>query len=79
MAVFFQENLATVVVSAILVGFIALTIWIIVKDRRSGILWGCGVSCVKCPFSSSCTDKYFDTGAAEAAKDRVDESGQDLP
>jgi hypothetical protein len=54
MIAFITENLATIIISAVL---LALVLWIsagLIKKRRSGKADGCGCGCGSCPSSSVC-------------------------
>jgi hypothetical protein len=48
---FLQQNLATIVISLILLGIVALIVRKTVKDSCSGSLWNCRCSCSECPYT----------------------------
>lgn len=50
------ENLATVILSAVLVAIVTLIILHLVKNRRRGKS-SCGCSCGSCPMNGSCHQK----------------------
>ncbi|MEA4884546.1 MAG: FeoB-associated Cys-rich membrane protein [Clostridia bacterium] len=54
MLMFLQYNLATILIAALLVCVVALVIWKIVKDKRSGASCNCGCGCKECPSASIC-------------------------
>ncbi|HHU30810.1 MAG: FeoB-associated Cys-rich membrane protein [Bacillota bacterium] len=51
MLTFLQQNLATIVISLILLGIVALIVRKTVKDSCSGSLWNCRCSCSECPYT----------------------------
>lgn len=51
-----MENLATIIVCAILLAVAILIVTHIVKDKKKGKT-SCGCNCVGCPMSSSCHHK----------------------
>lgn len=51
MMAFLMENLATIVISAVLIGVVTLVIVKLRKDKKAGK--GCA-SCSGCPHASSC-------------------------
>ena len=53
MAAWFSENLATIIICAILVVIVALAVRSIVKNRRAGKT-SCGCGCAGCAMSGSC-------------------------
>jgi hypothetical protein len=54
---FIAQNLATILISAVL---LAVVIWIsagLIKKKRSGKSAGCGCGCANCPSASACRKK----------------------
>jgi hypothetical protein len=52
-----RENLATILIAAVLVCVVALVIRKMVRDRRSGASCNCGCGCKECPSASICHKK----------------------
>ncbi len=52
----FANNLATVLVSAALLGILALVVFIMVRNKKKG-KGTCGCGCKGCAFSGSCHQK----------------------
>lgn len=59
MAAVLRENLATILVSAVLLGIVALVVRKIVIDRQRGALCNCGCGCDGCPGASVCRGQSF--------------------
>ena len=56
MLTWIKANLATVIISAVLLVIVAAIIVSIVKDKRRGKS-SCGCKCASCPMSGSCHKK----------------------
>ena len=56
MLTWIKANLATVIISAVLIVIVAAIIVSIVKDKRCGKS-SCGCKCASCPMSGSCHNK----------------------
>lgn len=56
MLIWIKANLATVIISAVLLVIVAAIIVSIVKDKRRGKS-SCGCKCASCPMSGSCHNK----------------------
>ena len=56
MLTWIKANLATVIISAVLIVIVAAIIISIVKDKRRGKS-SCGCKCASCPMSGSCHNK----------------------
>ncbi len=56
MLTWIKANLATVIISAVLLVIVAAIIVSIVKDKRRGKS-SCGCKCASCPMSGSCHNK----------------------
>ncbi len=56
MLTWIKANLATVIISAVLIVIVAAIIVSIVKDKRRGKS-SCGCKCASCPMSGSCHNK----------------------
>ncbi len=56
MLTWIKANLATVIISAVLLVIVAAIIVSIVKDKRRGKS-SCGCKCAFCPMSGSCHNK----------------------
>lgn len=56
MLTWIKANLATVIISAVLLVIVAAIIVSIVKDKRHGKS-SCGCKCASCPMSGSCHNK----------------------
>lgn len=52
----FIENLATIIISAVLIAIVAVIVVSMVKNKRKGKS-SCGCGCADCPISDSCHKK----------------------
>ncbi len=52
----FAENLATILICAVLIAIVAIIIVVLVRNRRKGKS-SCGCGCANCPMSGSCHSK----------------------
>lgn len=53
MLAFMQQNMATILISAVVFGLVAAVAIKMIKDRRKGAS-GCGCGCDRCPSARSC-------------------------
>jgi len=54
---FVQQNLATILIAAVLFCIVALVVRKLIKDKQSGDLCNCGYGCKECPSVSICHTK----------------------
>lgn len=54
MITFLIENLATILISAVILGVVALIVINLRKNKKNGKAVGCGCGCESCPSSSVC-------------------------
>lgn len=50
------ENLATILICAVLIAIVAIIVVVLVRNRRKGKS-SCGCGCANCPMSGSCHSK----------------------
>ena len=56
MLAWFLENIATILICAVLIAVVAAIIVSMVRDRKKGKS-SCGCGCANCPISGSCHSK----------------------
>ncbi len=56
MLAWLSENVATIIICAVLIALVTAIIVSMVKNRKKGKS-SCGCGCAKCPMSSSCHPK----------------------